>query len=75
MAMKPGEVNRRTKSGDLAEEESGLEWEVTYIFRVLSSFKILFFLNGVSLYIPGCPGTYYVDQAGLELSDLPASAL
>jgi hypothetical protein len=21
---------------------------------------------------PGCPGIYYVDQAGLELRDLPA---
>ena len=26
-----------------------------------------------SLY-PGCPGTHYVDQAALELRDLPASA-
>ena len=23
---------------------------------------------------PGCPGTHYVDQAGLKLRDLPASA-
>jgi hypothetical protein len=23
---------------------------------------------------PGCSGTHYVDQAGLELRDLPASA-
>jgi hypothetical protein len=28
----------------------------------------------VSLYSPGCPGTYSVDQAGLELRNLPASA-
>ena len=26
-----------------------------------------------SLYIPGCPGTHSVDQAGLELRYLPAS--
>jgi hypothetical protein len=28
----------------------------------------------VSLYIPGCPGTHFVDQAGLELRNQPASA-
>jgi hypothetical protein len=28
----------------------------------------------VSLYSPGCPGTHSVDQAGLELRNLPASA-
>jgi hypothetical protein len=27
----------------------------------------------VSLYSPGCPGTHFVDQAGLELRNLPAS--
>jgi hypothetical protein len=27
-----------------------------------------------SLYSPGCPGTHFVDQAGLELRKLPASA-
>jgi hypothetical protein len=35
-----------------------------------------FFWGGdrVSLYSPGCPGTHSVDQAGLELRNLPASA-
>jgi hypothetical protein len=28
----------------------------------------------VSMYSPGCPGTHFVDQAGLELRNLPASA-
>jgi hypothetical protein len=28
----------------------------------------------VSLCSPGCPGTHSVDQAGLELRNLPASA-
>jgi hypothetical protein len=32
------------------------------------------FQDRVSLYSPGCPGTCSVDQAGLELRDLPASA-
>jgi hypothetical protein len=34
----------------------------------------LFFLDRVSLYSPGCPGTHFVDQAGLELRNPPASA-
>jgi hypothetical protein len=34
----------------------------------------LFFRDRVSLYSPVCPGTHFVDQAGLELRNLPASA-
>jgi hypothetical protein len=40
-------------------------------------FCFLFFLvfrDRVSLYSPGCPGAHFVDQAGLELRNLPASA-
>jgi hypothetical protein len=33
-----------------------------------------FFLDRVSLCSFGCPGTHFVDQAGLELRNLPASA-
>jgi hypothetical protein len=33
-----------------------------------------FFQYRVSLYSPGCPGTHFVDQAGLELRNPPASA-
>jgi hypothetical protein len=33
-----------------------------------------FFLDRVSLYSPGCPEIHFVDQAGLELRNLPASA-
>jgi hypothetical protein len=32
------------------------------------------FQDRVSLYSPDCPGTRFVDQAGLELRNLPASA-
>jgi hypothetical protein len=35
---------------------------------------VLVFQDRVSLYSPGCPGTYFVDQAGLELRNPPASA-
>jgi hypothetical protein len=35
---------------------------------------LLFFRDRVSLYSSGCPGTHIVDQAGLKLRNLPASA-
>jgi hypothetical protein len=35
---------------------------------------VLVFRDRVSLYSPGSPGTHFVDQAGLELRNLPASA-
>jgi hypothetical protein len=37
-------------------------------------FLFLFLRDRVSLCSAGCPGTHSVDQAGLELTDLPASA-
>ena len=37
-------------------------------------FFVLVFRDRVSLYSPGCPRTHFVDQAGLELRDPPASA-
>jgi hypothetical protein len=36
--------------------------------------QFFFFWDRVSLCIPGCPGTHFVDQAGLELRNPPASA-
>jgi hypothetical protein len=45
---------------------------------ILSCLFVCLFVFGfrdrVSLCIPGCPGTYSVDQAGLELRNPPASA-
>ena len=38
------------------------------------SFLFLVFRDRVSLCSPGCPGTHFVDQAGLELRNPPASA-
>ena len=41
----------------------------------LSFFFFFYFLwDRVSLCLPGCPGTYFVDQAVLELRNPPASA-
>jgi hypothetical protein len=36
--------------------------------------KKIFFQDRVSLYSLGCPGTHFVDQAGLELRNPPVSA-
>jgi hypothetical protein len=57
---------------------------ISYYFSPKTSFQIgsgsffffffLVFQDRVSLYSPGCPGTHFVDQAGLELRDPPASA-
>jgi hypothetical protein len=35
---------------------------------------LVFFQGGFSLCGPGCPGAHYVDQASLELRNLPVSA-
>jgi hypothetical protein len=41
---------------------------------VFLCFFFLIFRDRVSLCSPGCPGTHFVDQAGLELRNSPASA-
>ena len=41
---------------------------------VIFFFFFLFFRDKVSLCSPGCPETHFVDQAGLELRNPPASA-
>jgi hypothetical protein len=47
---------------------------VTSFFVCLFVFVCLFFQDRVSLYSPGCPGTHFVDQAGLELRNPLASS-
>ena len=52
---------------------------LTYFIIMVSSFiflvfGFLVFGDRVSLCRPGCSGTHFVDQAGLELRNLPASA-
>jgi hypothetical protein len=46
---------------------------ILFIF-FLFIFFFLVFQDEVSLYNPGCPTTHFVDQAGLEIRNLPASA-
>jgi hypothetical protein len=43
-------------------------------FLVFLFFCFLVFRDRVSLCSPGCPGTHFVDQAGLKLRNPPASA-
>ena len=44
------------------------------VFFVFVVVFVFVFQARVSLYSPGCPGLPLVDQAGLELRNLPASA-
>jgi hypothetical protein len=44
-----------------------------FIYLFIHLFGLVF-RGRVSLYSPGCPGTHFVDQAGFELRNLPASA-
>jgi hypothetical protein len=51
------------------QRERERERESSFFF-----FFSFFFRDRVSLCSPGCPGTHFLDQAGLELRNLPASA-
>jgi hypothetical protein len=51
-----------------------LSFFLSFFFFFFFFFGFLVFGDRVSLYSPGCPGTHSVDQAGLKLRDLPASA-
>jgi hypothetical protein len=50
------------------------EHVIFHWFQSRNFVLFLFFRDRISLYSPGCPGTHSVDQAGLELRNLPASA-
>jgi hypothetical protein len=50
---------------------------LSFVFCFVLFCFVLFcfvFQDRVSLYSPGCPGTHFVDQAGLKLKNPPASA-
>jgi hypothetical protein len=51
----------------------GLVWFGLVWFGLVWFGLVWFFETGF-LYSPGCPGTHFVDQAGLELRNPPASA-
>jgi hypothetical protein len=47
---------------------------IVFWFLFVCLFVCLVFRDRVSLCSPGCPGTHFVDQAGLKLRNSPASA-
>jgi hypothetical protein len=49
-------------------------WLLQIEFFFVVFFCLFVFRDRVSLCSPGCPGTHFVDQAGLELRNPPASA-
>jgi hypothetical protein len=51
-----------------------LKYRVFFFFLWFFVSVFCFFRDRVSLCSPGCPGTHFVDQAGLELRNPPASA-
>jgi hypothetical protein len=63
-----GERRRKKIFGHYIKKKS-LSNELFCLFVCLFVFRDIYFL-----YSPGCPGTHSVDQAGLKLRNLPASA-
>jgi hypothetical protein len=79
-----GCVSRVRHTGRDADSQScfrqslaGMEqqpWPQLLWVLLFTSFLLLFVSLSVSLHSPGFPGTHSVDQGGLKLRDLPASA-
>jgi hypothetical protein len=60
---------------NLSKEVSHLNLNIVSLgLGHLFLFVCFVFRDRVSLYSPGCPGAHFVDQAGLKLRNLPASA-
>jgi hypothetical protein len=51
-----------------------LSFPFYFIYLSIYLFIYLFIFETGFLCSPGCPGTHFVDQAGLEFRNLPASA-
>jgi hypothetical protein len=58
----------------ISSELTGAQWYNVPIWIWPIIFYFLVFRDRVSLYSSGCPGTHFVDQAGLELRNPSASA-
>jgi hypothetical protein len=80
ISIKRGREEERGKRGGEGgkkgrEEEKGKRKQQQHMGELGAFlFVCLLFSRQVSLCSPGCPGTHSVDQAGLELRNLPASA-
>jgi hypothetical protein len=69
----PGSVSRK-RDGEANLKQAQRLGLVFHTFNPGSFVLFCFVRDRVSLCSPGCPGTHSVDQAGLELRNLPASA-
>jgi hypothetical protein len=68
---------KEIKKHDIREDQNKIVLFVLFccFFVFVFCFGLVcFFQDRVSLYSPECPGTHFVDQAVLELRNLPASA-
>jgi len=78
--QKPEDVIRFLRAGVTGSQRHSAGDQVPvlsffFFFFVFFFFCLfVFFRDRVSLYSPGCPGAHFVDQAGLELRNPPASA-
>jgi hypothetical protein len=63
-------------TGDLVPQRDCYQTslEIQYSGNIVFLVSFLIFRDRVSLCSPGCPGTHFVDQGGLELRNPPASA-
>ena len=65
---------QRTEQCSSSQEPECLFITSCFCLFVCLFFVFLFFRDRLSLYSPACPGTHFVDQAGLELRNPPAPA-
>ena len=77
--------SKNPKQNILRTETQDVSWthlshssqiHLSFVLFCLFVFVVVVFVfrDRVSLYSPGCPGTHFVEQAGLKLRNLPASA-
>jgi hypothetical protein len=57
---------------DKSRNNSRLVYRESFMLLCFYVFVFCFFV--FCFWFPGCPGTHFVDQAGLKLRNLPASA-
>jgi hypothetical protein len=68
----PGQANSGHQASVLTATKKS-HWPVYFIYLFYLFVCFVLFRNRVFLCISGCPGTHSVDQAVLELRNLPAS--
>jgi hypothetical protein len=67
-------ISSLPRSGGRSEVESGFIHLHSTVIESVFVFVLFFETGFLCIYSPGCPETHFVDQAGLELRNPPASA-